>query len=318
MTLLRRVLLVNAVVLLAAAAALAITPLTVSSTARTTEVVVLVAGAVAVIAFSGLLLRRLFRPLSELAELMDEIDPLEPGRRIEVHRSVAEVARLENAFNHMLDRLEHERRLSARRALQAQERERRRLARELHDELGQALTGVVLVLDGLAREAPPELRPAVSEVQETARAAGEKVRDLARGLRPQALEAFGLRSALASLAAGFEERSGLRVRCEVPPDLPELTPDQELAVYRAAQESLTNVARHAEATAVILSLRRGDDAIALTVADDGVGADPEALHDAGGIGGMRERAMLLGGRLSVGRAAELGGCEVRLELPLEA
>ena len=143
-----------------------------------------------------LVLRRVFAPLAELTELMRRVDPKQPGGRIEVDRSVAEVTHLENAFNEMLDRLEQERRTSGQRALNAQERERRRLGRELHDELGQTLTGIVLLLQGLARETPPAVQPSVEQLQEAARAAVEKTRDIARGLRPQALDEFGLRARL--------------------------------------------------------------------------------------------------------------------------
>ena len=202
MSLFWRVILVNAVVLVLAGAALVLSPATVSPSVRATEVLVLAAGMAVVVAVNVVILRRVFAPLRELTALMRRIDPMEPGRRIELDRSVTEVAQLEDAFNDMLDRLERERRTSGKRALDAQERERRRLARELHDELGQTLTGIVLLLQGLAREAPPELQPSVGEVQEAGRGAVEKTRDLARGLRPQALDEFGLRSALVTLATG--------------------------------------------------------------------------------------------------------------------
>lgn len=129
-----------------------------------------------------------------------------------------------------------------------------------------------------------------------------------------ALDEFGLRSALTTLATGFQERSGLRVRHEVADDLPELAPEHDLAIYRTAQESLTNVVRHAEATGVALSLSASNGHVVLSVADDGRGVSEEALHDFGGVGGMRERAMLVGGRLDIGRGPN-GGTEVRLEVP---
>ena len=314
MTLLWRVALINAGVLGLALAALALSPATVSARVSLTELGVLAAGAAALLVVNVVALRRVFAPLSELTALMRRVDPLRPGQRIEVHRSVAEVAALQDAFNEMLDRVEHERRTSGRRALDAQERERRRLARELHDELGQTLTGIVLLLDGLAREAPSPLQPSVEQVQEASRGAVERTRDIARGLRPTALDEFGLRSALTTLATGFEERSGLRVRHEVAEDLPALAPEHDLAIYRTAQESLTNVARHAEATAVSLSLEAVNGGVVLAVADDGRGVAAGALHDAGGVGGMRERAMLVGGRLEIARGP-LGGTEVRLEVP---
>jgi two-component system, NarL family, sensor histidine kinase UhpB len=314
MSLFWRVVLVNVVVLVLAGAALVLSPATVSPSVRATEVLVLAAGMAVVVAVNVVILRRVFAPLRELTALMRRIDPMEPGRRIELDGSVTEVAQLEDAFNDMLDRLERERRTSGKRALDAQERERRRLARELHDELGQTLTGIVLLLQGLAREAPPELQPSVGEVQEAGRGAVEKTRDLARGLRPQALDEFGLRSALVTLATGFADRSGLRVRHEIAADLPPLAPEHDLAIYRTAQESLTNVARHADATAVVVALSRHDGGAALSVRDDGRGVREAALHDAGGVGGMRERAMLVGGRLEI-RRSELGGTEVRLEVP---
>ena len=303
MSLFWRVALLNAAVLLAALVALTVTPATVSPSPTAEELGVLSAGAVVLLAINVFVLRRVFAPLNALTALMRRVDPREPGRRIAIDRSVAEVAALEGAFNDMLDRLEDERRTSSRRALDAQERERRRLARELHDELGQTLTGIVLLLDAL---------PEAAEAQEAARGAVEKTRDLARGLRPVALDEFGLRSALTTLAAGVAERGGLRVRHELA-ELP--TTEHDLTLYRTAQESLTNVVRHAEATAVTLSLQTHDGKAVLTVADDGRGVADGALHDAGGIGGMRERALLAGGTLEIA-SGPLGGTEVRLEVPL--
>ena len=220
----------------------------------------LAAGLVVVMCVNFVLLRRVFGPLERLARLMRSVDPMSPGRRIDVDGAAGEVGDLLDAFNEMLDRLELERRQSATRALAAQERERRRLARELHDELGQTLTGVVLQLDGLRRAAPPELEGAVADVQELARESAEEVRDIARGLRPQALDEFGLRSALITLVTGFAEQSGLQVRHELAAELPVLAPEQDLAIYRVAQEGLTNVARHAEATGVLLALDAGNGA----------------------------------------------------------
>jgi two-component system sensor histidine kinase UhpB len=110
------------------------------------------------------------------------------------------------------------------------------------------------------------------------------------------------------------ERTGLRVRNELADDLPALAPESDLAIYRTAQESLTNVVRHAEATAVALSLAAVNGSVVLSVADDGRGVAEGALHDFGGVGGMRERAMLIGGRLEISRGP-LGGTQVRLEVP---
>ena len=158
----------------------------------------------------------------------------------------------------MLDRLESERRDSARRALLVQEGERQRIARELHDEVGQTLTGVMLQVEGLAGEIPDELQDQLDELRETARHGTEEVRRIARRLRPEALEDLGLESALAALAAAIGEQAGLRIERRLEPGLP-LSEEQELVVYRIAQEALTNVARHAGATEVQLHLERADE-----------------------------------------------------------
>jgi two-component system, NarL family, sensor histidine kinase UhpB len=312
-----RVVAINAGGLVVAALVLALSPATVSSNLTVTEAAVLGVGTLAIIAVNVVLLRRVFGPLEQLAGLMRRIDPHAPGRRIELERPVAEVADLYHAFNAMLDRLEKERRISGRRALMAQENERRRLARELHDEVGQTLTGVVLQLEGLQRAVPAELEEPVALLQETAREGVEEVREIARGLRPQALDDFGLRSALISLASGFADRTGLRVRPHLDADLPALVPEQDLALYRVAQESLTNVARHAQARRVELALERTNGGVVLQVRDDGLGiGEAEAAGASVGLGGMRERALLVGGRLSV-RCCHDGGTEVRLEVPLQ-
>jgi two-component system sensor histidine kinase UhpB len=310
-----RVVTINGAVLLGAALMLVFSPATVSSTVVGAEVVVLAAGLLVVMGVNFVLLRRVFGPLERLAGLMRRVDPMSPGRRIDVDGAGGEVGDLLDAFNEMLDRLERERRESAQRTLAAQERERRRLARELHDELGQTLTGIVLQLDGLGRSAPAELKPTVDQVQEAARQSADDVRGIARGLRPQALDEFGLRSALVTLANGFAEHSGLQVRHNLATDLPTLEPDQDLAIYRVAQEGQTNVARHAEATGVLLGLHAENGSVVLRVIDDGRGIDPGAAHNAGGLGGMRERAMLIGGRLVV-RRLRPHGTEIVLEVPI--
>ncbi len=219
----------------------------------------------------------------------------------------------------MLDRLEYERRHSGARALAAQENERRRLARELHDEVGQTLTGVVLQLEALQRMAPHARHDAIVDAQETARSGVEDMRELARGLRPQALDEFGLRSALVSLATQFSDRTSVRVRPQLADTLPALSHEQDLAIYRVAQESLTNVARHADARHADLSLvANAAGEVELRVRDDGRGIGAGEMNGGGGPGtglaGMRERALFIGGRLTV-RALEQGGTEVTLTVP---
>jgi len=219
------------------------------------------------------------------------------------------------SFNDMLERLETERLQSGRRALAAQEAERKRIAAELHDEVGQSMTGVLLLLDQVAAEVPAARREIFSEAQEATRKSIDEVRRIAQELRPELLEHLGLVSALKSLATRFTEQAGLQLEWEFARELPQLAPDAELVVYRVAQESLTNVARHADASRVWLSLEPGHDSVVLRVVDDGRGLDGRG--DGGGLRGMRERAVLVGAALAI-KPARTGGVEVRLEVPAAA
>ena len=251
------------------------------------------------------LLRHTLGPIERLLERMRTVDLLRPGQRL-VERGGIEVVELVRVFNQMLDRLEAERRESGRRALSAQEAERSRIARGLHDEVGQVLTGVLLQLESEGRSA---------ETKEAVRQALEEVRRIARELRPEMLEHLGLVSALTELSRRFADQSGLRIERRFADDLPTLSDEAELAVYRVAQESLTNVARHAQASRVEVALEPGAGSVVLRVVDDGRGMDESAaVNGHGGLRGMRERAVLVGGALAVKRARG-GGVEVRLEVP---
>lgn len=312
----QRVVAINTGLLIVAALVLAFSPATVSRNMTIEEWVVLALGTALAVVVNVLLLRRVFEPLQRLQAIMRRVDPQTPGQRVGIDEShVEEVAGVARALDDMLDRLESERAASGRRALAAQEAERRRVARELHDEVGQLLTSVVLQLEGASRMAPPTLRGNLIEVQETAREGVEAVREIARGLRPPALDEFGLRAALVALAEGFTDRTGLNVRHEIAGRLPGLNADAELAVYRVAQEALTNAARHAAASTVELSLAQAKGALRLSVRDDGVGISADLLNNGGGgLAGMRERALLIGGSLHIDLREE-GGTEVALEVP---
>ena len=307
-----RVFATNALAMSLAFVALVFAPVTVSVPVSVAELMVLAIGLVLLLIFNLLLLRPAFRPLDRLADTMRRHDPLSPGELVPVDGE-PDVAALAQAFNDMLDRLEFERRESARLALRVLEDERSRIARELHDEVGQTLTGVMLQVEGLAAKIPEELREQLDELRETARSGTEDVRRIARQLRPEALEDLGLQSALASLATTFGEQAGIKIQRQLAPALP-LSEEQELVVYRVAQEALTNVARHAEATQVELLLDHRREAVLLVVRDDGRGIHPGALPSSRGIRGMRERAMLIGAQLEI-NSKPGRGTEIRLSIP---
>jgi two-component system sensor histidine kinase UhpB len=313
MSLFWRVFITNGVLLVAAGLALAISPLTVSAPIAAIEAVVLGIGLLLLLAANFVLLRRNFRPLERLARRMRDVDVLRPGRRLSPVGG-GEIADLVRSFNDMLGRLEAERRESGRRALAAQEAERKRIAAELHDEVGQSLTGVLLLLERIAGEVPAERRSVFAETQQAVRSTLDEVRRIAQELRPEMLEHLGLVSALRSLGASFAERTGLAVEWRFAPGLPAIDPEAEVALFRIAQESLTNVARHSEASRVLLSLEPGRHSLVLRVVDDGHGMNGGPQVSGGGLRGMRERAVIIGAALAV-KSPPTGGVEIRLEVP---
>ena len=307
-----RIFAVNAGLLGLIALLLVVTPVTIHAPPTLAEVLIIVAGFAITLAANALLLRRAITPLERLAQRMDTVDLLRPGQRLRVG-SDDEVGRVVRAFNEMLDRLESERQRSAGRVLAAQEAERVGIARDLHDEVGQLLTGVLLELDSIA-DAAPEHRREIGGAKEAVRRALDEVRRISSELRPEMLEHLGLVSALTELTTTFGRVSGIDVRHDFDPSLPKLAPETELAVYRIAQESLTNVARHSGASRVTIALERGPDSIVLWVGDDGRGFDGSVPEEHGGLRSMRERALLVDGALAINESPR-GGVEVRLEVP---
>jgi two-component system, NarL family, sensor histidine kinase UhpB len=278
------------------------------------EALVLAVGLTVILVANGLLLRALLGPLDRLRRLMEDVDLLRPGQRLPEQGS-GPASELIGSFNAMLERLEAERAASSGQALAAQEAERRRVAQELHDEVGQSLTAVLLGLRQVADRAPSDLRQEVLLVQETARAGLDEVRQVVRRLRPGVLDDLGLVSALTALVTEHARLTGADVCRRLSPDLPPLGPDAELVVYRVAQEALTNVARHAEAGRVCVELAPtfAGDAVHLRVVDDGRGLRDS--REGAGVRGMRERAVLVGATLTLGPHPE-GGTELRLLVPV--
>jgi two-component system sensor histidine kinase UhpB len=300
----------TAAVMVAAAAVLALSPASIHASITSEELVGLLVGLAIMLALDLLFLRAALSPLRRLTTLMGSIDPVRPGRRLgEVAWTGREIGHLVGAFDEMLARLEGERRDSARRALAAQEGERLRVARELHDELGQMLTAITLRAEsaGAAEDPGATLTAITDALQQSV----SEVRRIARELRPEALDDLGLVNALIAMCGRLASASGPWIEREFAPDLPRLGSDADIVVYRVAQEALTNAIKHAGATRIVLGLTHDAAAVTLTVRDDGRGL-PTSLAEGSGITGMRERALLLGAQLMIGPAPSAHGTEVRL------
>jgi two-component system sensor histidine kinase UhpB len=213
----------------------------------------------------------------------------------------------------MLRRIDAERKRSGRLVLRAQEEERRRLARDLHDEVNQALTAILLRLEALSHAAP-EASDELLELKKLVNQAMAELLHLARQLRPTALDDHGLVPAIESQLRRFSAQTGVVTELHTEGDADRLDSDQEIVVYRVAQEALSNVAQHASARRVELGLSADKDGVELTIRDDGRGFDTGVAHDSLGLSGMSERARLLGGRLEV--SSEPGtGTSLTLQVP---
>jgi len=283
-----------------------------------TLVIVVLAIAVVALAARLLVLRRRQAPLERLIEEMEKVDLNRPGAAlpssIDGVAETAEVERIELAFLRMMRRLEAERRRAGSAALRAQEEERARVARELHDEVNQSLTGLLLRLEALRAEAPRELEPQLAETKALANQAMRELLSLARRLRATALDDLGL---VAALAGQVEQlgRGAVETTFEANGDFSDLPSDAQLVVYRVAQEALSNAGRHSDATRVDARLRRSaGGGVELRVTDDGRGFAFDESEGGLGIAGMRERALLAGGELTIESRPDQG-TTVRLTVP---
>ncbi len=312
MSLFWRVLAANAAILIAGTLVLLFAPGPLHKHTADLDVAALLIGLLIMVAVNGTLLRRLFVPLERLARRMQTADVLRGSQPVPIE-GAGEIGTLGRAFNGMMERLEAERREAVTRALEAREEERRRLARGLHDEVGQSMTAVLLQLRGLIADALPEQRERLAEAQNVVKTSLAEVRRLAQELRPELLDHLGLSSAITNLASDFERDSQVRVRREIARNLPPLDPRVELVVYRVAQESMTNVARHANASEVLVSLESANGSVVLRVVDNGRGC-PQEQVEAGGLRGIRERALIANAAVAIKPGPD-GGVEVRLEVP---
>ncbi len=283
-----------------------------------------VAGVGATVLVNAVILRLALQPLELLersaarvqAGDLDARAPLSP-------MADRELEQLTRTFNGSLDAAAAYRerlREVAARALYAAEEERKRIARELHDETAQLLAALLIRIRVVRNASDPAaLEVLLDDMRREIGAALDGVRRFARGLRPPALDELGLIPAIESHIRSVGEVAGFPVRLEAEGVDAELSPEAELAVYRIVQEALSNVVRHAGATHAVVQLRREPEQLVVTVQDDGRGFDAVRVRSAGGLGlfGMSERAAYLGGRVDV-RSSPGGGTRVLAEIPLSA
>lgn len=200
------------------------------------------------------------------------------------------------------------------------EEERSRISREIHDELGQALTGLKMQLSWLEKGLPGNLTAPAATIRSMSQLIDETilaVRRIASDLRPQVLDELGLVGALRRRAREFQARAGIRCRMDLPAEPFAMDPERARDVFRIFQETMTNVARHAKASRVDVRLRLDAGQLLLSVADNGLGMAPAAVRRPKALGllGVRERALRLGGKIAI-EGSEGGGTSVRLSVPL--
>lgn len=273
---------------------------------------------------NAVILRVALRPLDELERTAARVQRGELDRRAPVSPVAdRELDRLRATFNAMLDTSAAYRarlREVAARALGAAEEERKRIARELHDETAQMLAALLIRIRVVRKSRDPAaMEPLLDEMREEVSHALEGVRRFSRGLRPPALDELGLVPAIEALARSLEVIGGVKVAVQAEDVVGDLAPDAELATYRIVQEALSNVVRHAHARHAEVRVAHEGDRLEVTVTDDGRGFDPARVMstDGGGLGlfGMKERAGYIGGRVEVA-SARGKGTTVRAEIPL--
>jgi len=292
----------------------------------------IVAATLLILATNTLLLRASFRPLFNLLATIREISKGKTDARAKLFSSDSEVGELAQAFNSMLDKLEAARRAQTMLIMQAQEEEQRRIALELHDEAGQNLTALLIHTEllqqriqafpetAISTEAQQQLTSGLTHLNTLTQQTLEGVRVLAQQLRPSTLDDLGLAAAFRWLAEDSRQRLHLTIKLDIQGvqeirEKKSLPSAYEIALFRIAQESLTNVARHAHAQHVSLTLQRRTYDITLCIVDDGDGYDTAQQKSGLGVFGMSERAELLGGELTI-QSQQGNGTMVKAFLPL--
>ncbi len=304
--------------------------------ASTTAKQMMIAGLMSLLAVAAAygLTNVLTRPIQDLVDANAAVARGDLTRKTSVQTN-DEVGRLGRAFNEMTESLRRSREeienLSNMRSqlvnkvISAQEEERKRIARELHDETGQALTSLMLCMRALeGSEDLSGVHHGLEQLRSMTAVALDKVKRLSLELRPSILDDLGLVAALERYASDYSSQYGIKVQMRVVEmDGVRLPRQTEVAIYRIVQESLTNVAKHARAGIISLTVKREADTVVVAVMDNGRGFDLQALMGSGdtsarlGLFGMEERAALVGGRLSI-RSHVGEGTEVSVQIPCAA
>ncbi len=336
LSLFEKVILVNSFMLIGEAlAALWITSHTLEAHHYLIDTIFLVLAALFGLLINVLLLRASFRPLYSLLFTIRAVSAGKTNERASISQSDAEISEIAQAFNSMLDRLEATRREQTKLILQAQEEERRRLALELHDESSQNLTALLVHIEILSqglqalagatmtKEAREQLEGELDYLKRLSQDTLETIRTLAQQLRPSVLDDLGLPAAFRWLAEDGRQRLQLPVELQID-GIDDTSRERqkpalyETALFRIAQEGLTNIARHAHAQHVSISLSQHQDCICLQVHDDGCGYDPSQHYPGTGIVGMRERANSLGGTMKMlSQPGQGTTIEAKFPLPTE-
>ena len=261
------------------------------------------------------LVKLAFRPLDDVTEAMKAIRAGHRGIRVPEITEDPQIEELSRSLNAMLNSMELQRKRAAASVIKAQEEERKRIARELHDETSQSLTSLIIglrMVEEVLPEDSTEIRQRLNSITDLAHQTLNEVHNMAIRLRPSVLDDLGLAAALRSYAKEFTQNTGIKVELQMLSMTVRLSPEMETVLYRVIQEALTNVARHAEAENCRVTLRRKDDMLQGIIEDDGKGFDPQQVmmsEEKGrglGLHGMKERIELVGGSLELESRIDAG------------
>ncbi|MBV9689601.1 MAG: sensor histidine kinase, partial [Ktedonobacteraceae bacterium] len=280
--------------------------LRISSNASIYLIAFVIAGWLVSVALNFVVLQIAFRPLMDLGKVMSRVQAGERSLRAPLTGFDPQADQLAHTFNTMLEAIDESNRLRANQIISAQEQERKRIARELHDETSQVLTSLLISLAVLEESISTQVaRDRIAETRRLAHQTLRAIRNLSIDLRPSALDDLGLLPALRWYVKEYQQKFPIEVDFQATGFKERLPAEMETALYRIVQESLTNVARHAQAHKVCIVLKEGADAVYATITDDGHGFNAEKLQKTPrqerglGLVGMYERAHLLDGTLTI-------------------